>query len=622
MMNRLETIQRFDSNRPHRFLLGKAVATALISMASLVAQPSTADELQVISSTSISADEVTSLADLKLYAKSLAKEPYRPEPPLAPELADLNYEQYREIQFRHEAGIWDDGSHPFWLEFFHRGFVQRDRVDVYVIEPNEDTDAPPIISQVQYTAEQFDFGDKISDLQVPDDVGYAGLKVAGRFATDGDAQEMLTFIGSSYFRSRTQPTVYGTSARGLAVNIGMNQDEEFPDFRAFWITEPTPNEADAPVPAKIPEQKIPEQSDDTLKSDDTSPPYDIIQPQITVLALLDSPSLTGAYQFTFVPNKAVSTIEVEATLFFRNAVDKLAYAPLTSMWLWGDGLQGPSKDERPSVHDSDGLLVHADNRWQWRSLARLPYPSVSSITVESLNGFGLLQRDRDFEHFLDSNARYHDRPSVWIEPIDSFGPGRIELLEIPGAHEGIDNIGAYFVPDNALPDDQGSQDAASDEATPLPEPIDLKYRVSFFATATDLGDKLHQTTPTGQPLATCQSLDIQRNGADEPIDLELVFELKSQPDTAPEVNDSDATEAAPVQAAIHTVRGQVSHQTTKAIPNGYVCRLSITPTEDAPIELELTLQDADGQAVSETFRYLCPQAQPTFKYPAVYTRQE
>lgn len=49
---------------------------------------------------------------------------------------------------------------------------------------------------------------------------------------------MLTFLGSSYFRGLHEGAVYGSSARGLAIDIAMNKDEEFPAFRDFWVHRP------------------------------------------------------------------------------------------------------------------------------------------------------------------------------------------------------------------------------------------------------------------------------------------------------------------------------------------------------------------------------------------------
>lgn len=526
---------------------------------------------------------VKSIDDLRTLAAELAKQPHRPEPPLIPELADLNYDRYREIEFRHDHAVWDDGEHPFWLEFFHRGFVQRDRIDVFLISPSAlrsgaeskstaDPD-PAAVEQVHYSPEQFRFGGETAGLKLPESVGFAGLKIAGRFLPGGDPQELLTFIGSSYFRSRTGETVYGSSARGLAVDAGMNRDEEFPDFRAFWVIEP--------------------------ESDDK---------ELTILALLDSVSVTGAYEFRFCPSQTVSRLRVDATLCFRSVPGKLAIAPLTSMWIWGDGLAGPVKDARPAVHDADGLLIHADDRWQWRAFARSPYPSVTAVSVAKLSGFGLLQRDRNFFHYDDYNALYDRRPSVWVQPrqveaTQSWGSGKIELLEIPGAHEGVDNIGAYFVPDVIVD---------------LNKPMRLRYDIAFFGPESRMGDRVDPRNQDGLPLATVRSFDLDREAAADQIAMTVNFQIK--PGVA--VVEVEAREAVVIEADIQTVRGEVAVSKIERTPMGYQVELGVMPTEAAPVEIELTLKDERGTPVTETFRYLCPHEQPTFVYPAVYTRQE
>lgn len=528
--------------------------------------------------------KVKNYRDLQGLAEQRAAADYVPESPPPAVLSDLNYDQYRNIQFRHEDGIWSDGQHPFWLEFFHRGFVQRNRVDVYLIESNQLTGSSPagnpsatiqheakqaaaVVREVDYQTDLFRFDGPVADLEVPGDVGFAGLRVAGRFQPGGDPQELLAFIGSSYFRSRSADTVYGTSVRGLAVNIGLNQDEEFPVFRSFWVEEPQVDEK-----------------------------------QVTVLALLESPTVSGAYEFILQPGPQVSEVDVRATLYFRQQPEKLGLAPLTSMWIWGDGLHGPPRDQRPSVHDADGLLIHADETWSWRALARLPYPSVTSTAVKDIKGFGLLQRDRDFAHYEDYNARYHDRPSVWVEPTEPFGEGRVELLEIPGAHEGVDNIAAYFVP--AVPVD-------------IHQPMRLHYRLSFFRDESALGGLVTPRSDSGSAaqtdrrLATCRGLDVRRG--DKLITLVIDFQTHSSVRThAPE----------DVVPSSELIRGVLRQQSLVKTADGYVVTLAIEPTEDAPIEIELTLRGAQGGRLSETFRYLCPRTQPTFVYPAVYTRQE
>ncbi|HEX4178131.1 MAG TPA: glucan biosynthesis protein, partial [Rhizomicrobium sp.] len=65
-------------------------------------------------------------------------------------------------------------------------------------------------------------------------------------------------------------------------------------------------------------------------------------------------------------------------------------------------------------------------------------------------GFGLIQRDRDFENYQDDGAYYNRRPGVWIEPRGNWGAGAVQLVEIPTEDEIHDNIVAYWRPDDAI----------------------------------------------------------------------------------------------------------------------------------------------------------------------------
>ncbi|TWT66609.1 glucan biosynthesis protein [Allorhodopirellula solitaria] len=520
--------------------------------------------------------EVSTLSDLQSLAQQLSMTKHIAPPPLTPVLADLSYEQYRDIQFRNGRAVWSDQAHPFWLEFFHRGFVQQDRVEVHVIERDQPMNRRNS-QRIEYDPELFDFHGAAADVEITQNIGFAGFKVAGRFAEGGSGQEMLTFIGSSYFRARTGQTVYGSSARGLAVDVGMNRDEEFPHFRAFWIVEPEPDDQ-----------------------------------QVEILALLDSPSLTGAYRFRFDPAMTVASMRVQASLYFRRSPEKLAIAPLTSMWIWGDGLAPPPLDKRPSCHDADGLLVHADGNWTWRAFARLPYPSVTAQEVNNLTGFGLLQRDRNFDHYRDTGARYDERPSVWVRPRESFGKGRIELMEIPGAHEGIDNIGAYFVADAAIDPSQ---------------PLQLEYDVFFFGDTETLADCVQPRREDGHCLATCEALDVSRDK--QTVNLTMRFQQKNPDFEDGSKGDDAASETRWIPAGtdrvvpeIQTVRGKVAEVEVFTSDRGYLVQLGLIPTEKAPVQVSISLSDNERTRLTETFEYLCPHEQPEFVYPAVYTRQE
>ena len=69
---------------------------------------------------------------------------------------------------------------------------------------------------------------------------------------------------------------------------------------------------------------------------------------------------------------------------------------------------------------------------------------TSAFVDSDPKGFGLLQRDRDFVHYLDDGVFYERRPSVWVEPLEPWGKGSVQLVEIPTDDETSDNIVAYW----------------------------------------------------------------------------------------------------------------------------------------------------------------------------------
>ncbi|MGH6797264.1 MAG: glucan biosynthesis protein, partial [Roseiarcus sp.] len=222
--------------------------------------------------------------------------------------------------------------------------------------------------------------------------------------------EVIAFLGASYFRFLGRDQRYGASARALAIQAG-TEEEEFPFFREFWIETPEPD-AD----------------------------------RATIYGLLDSPSTTGAYRFDLYPG-VDTTIEVSTTLFPRKANVKFGLAPLSSMFFLGENDHRFNDDFRPELHDSDGLLIHSGTgEWIWRPLRNPVRPEVSSFFDRDIKGFGLLQRDRDFDHYQDLDLAYEMRPSYFVEPRDSWGEGHVDLVELPTEHETNDNIVASFAP--------------------------------------------------------------------------------------------------------------------------------------------------------------------------------
>jgi glucans biosynthesis protein len=347
------------------------------------------------------------LDDVAARAAKLAAAAYqKPGGNLPASLKGLNYDQHRDIRFRPDRALWRNTRLTFEVMFFHPGWVYEDTVTVHEITAEG-------VREVRFDPDAFDYGknNKI-DREDLRRVGYAGFRVHYPLNTPTYKDEVVVFLGASYFRGLGRGQRFGLSARGLAIDTAENTGEEFPRFVEFWIERPQP----------------------TAK-------------QLTFYALLDSPRAAAAYRFVLTPG-VTTALDVDARLFLRRNIAKLGLAPLTSMFLFGPNQRSTREDYRPRVHDSDGLSIHsATNEWIWRPLVNPKRLLVTSFALTSPRGFGLMQRERVFSDYEDLEARYDLRPSAWIELKGPWGPGRIELVQIPVPDETNDNIVAYWVPD-------------------------------------------------------------------------------------------------------------------------------------------------------------------------------
>lgn len=357
------------------------------------------------------------LNDVIRQAEQLAKKPHAQPAVTLPEfLTQLDYAHYREIRFRPEQALWRKENLPFQVQFFHPGHHYTRPVRIHVIEQGK-------ARRLDFKPDAFDYGSLPFNGRVPADIGYAGFRIHTALNAPGSQDETAVFLGGTYFRAVGQNQQYGLSARGLAIDTASTKGEEFPVFTDFWIERPNPGHT-----------------------------------SLTILALMDSPSVTGAYRFVLEPGRETG-MRVEATLFARVTVDKIGLAPMTSMFLHGEATGNSFGDYRPEEHDSDGLLIHAaSGEWLWRPLENAPQTRINRFAADQVRGFGLLQRDRDFGHYQDLEWRYQDRPSLWIEPQGlgrggSWGPwgmGSVELVRLPSDNSTLDNVVAYWVPTQPL----------------------------------------------------------------------------------------------------------------------------------------------------------------------------
>jgi glucans biosynthesis protein len=371
--------------------------------------------LGALLATSAQAAPAWSLDDVAKLAQQRAKTPFQHLSPALPaELAGLNYDGLRDIRFNDDKALWRAEQLPYEAKFFHVG-RQAESVRIHELSAQGN-------KVLSYDPADFSFGKNRLTPSRWGDVGYAGFRIHTTLNSPAYKDELIAFLGASYFRALGAGQRYGLSARGLAVDPSGARQEEFPRFTDFWLEKPAAGAQ-----------------------------------QFTVFALLDSPRMTGAYRFDIRPGEQTVT-EVHARIFMRAGagprVATLGLAPLTSMFFFGEN-QPRAGDFRPEVHDSDGLMIATDDgqgggEWLWRPLQNPASPLVTSFAMKGLKGFGLMQRDRAFSSYEDTEARYELRPSAWVTPLSEgggWGPGRVELLQFATPDETHDNVAAYWVPD-------------------------------------------------------------------------------------------------------------------------------------------------------------------------------
>lgn len=382
-------------------------------------------------------------------ARELATKPFQ-EPAKAPEgLTKLDYSTYRKINYQQEAAIWENSPTRFSIQLFAPGFLYKDLVDINVVENGKSY--PVKISDSSFRVPDSAIGKLLVEVGK-----YAGMRLHYPVNRPDYKDEFVVFQGASYFRAVSKGQHYGLSSRGLAIDVAQPTGEEYPLFKHFWIERPS-----------------------------------IHQAAIVVHALLDSKSVTGAYRFGIYPGSP-TRIDVDSILFPRRDIKHVGLGTLTSMFMHGPLDPANERDYRPAVHDSEAIaMIRGNGERVWRPLTNPQTLQVSGFMDENPKGFGLIQRHRDFAYYQDLEARYHTRPSAWVKPLNDWGKGQVQLVEIPSNSEANDNIVAYWQPENGLK--QGQPYSFSYRLTwpdDIP-PADNKVRIVRSAGGQKLFDDNH-----------------------------------------------------------------------------------------------------------------------------------
>lgn len=338
------------------------------------------------------ADDAFSWAWLQSFAADLAKRPYAAPAEASAALSAVTYDALNHISYRPSATIWPQAG---GIRLFPLSAMSPHPVSIALVENGR---ARPLA----FSRDMFDGADRLP----AGAAGFSGFRVMN----PGGQGDWLAFQGASYFRTAGPLDQYGLSARGLAIDTGLSKPEEFPRFTKFWL-EQGPGDA------------------------------------VTVYALLDSPSAAGAWRFVNRRTPAGIVQDVSMSLQLRNDVTRLGLAPLTSMFWYGEGQRDKAIDWRPEIHDSDGLAMTTGRGEQiWRPLNNPSRAILNSFADRDPKAFGLLQRDRNFDHYQDDGVFYEKRPDLWVEPKGAWGAGSVGLFEIPTNGETADNIVAFWMP--------------------------------------------------------------------------------------------------------------------------------------------------------------------------------
>ncbi len=464
-------------------------------------------------------------------AEEMAREGYLSAVATLPmPLRDLNYDQVRDIRWKDELTLWRREGLPFQAKFFHPGGLHDRPVEILQIADNG-------VEAIRYSPEFFDFGQNRLTGLLPQTLGYSGFRIVHPLNKPEVLDEVLSFLGASYFRAVARNLHYGISARGLAINTSVSDTkEEFPVFTKFWLKRPDP-----------------------------------FANHMSIFALLESRSVVGAYQFDVWPGPETHMI-VKATLFFTQTPQSMGYAPLTSMFWFGENTSNTFGDFRPEVHDSDGLLMERSNgEWVWHALSWSQQKQHSVFSDPKMKGYGLMQRDREFSHYQDLEAKYHERPSVWVQPISGFDEGAVHLIQLPTKDEFFDNVIAFWSP----------------EKPPQPlEPVRLEYLLRWFGDSDDV-------PPLGRAIST--RVDDQ----DKPYYRHFYVEFAGGPLQALKPGEPPEVDATSVTGAnISDLRIEWNDFNSAWRVSFYAS----TPDNQKPNEFTCRLK-WQGEAVTETWSY-------------------
>ncbi len=456
-------------------------------------------------------------------ARALAQKPLIPltATDLPEGYATLPFDQYSGIRMQPAATIWAGENRGFTVEPLHRGYVFSNPVSLFTVEDD-------FVRRVGFDRSKFDYG-RVAPPPDNADLQFSGMRISAGLERPF---EVASFQGATFFRAIARGQNFGTMARALILRPGEQRGEEIPFFRAFWIERPNPATA-----------------------------------ALVIHGLLDSESVSGAIRLTLRPGD-VTYIDVETTLFPRQALDHVGLGCATGTFLAGPQSRRTFDDIRPAIFEVSGVqMLSGGGEWIYRPVNNPAALQVSSFVDQNPKGFGLVQRERDAAAFQDDDQRFELRPSAWMEPLGDWGAGSVQLIEIPSDSEANRNIIMYWRPKQPL--------AAGSETT-------LSYRQAWC------------WQPPDRPELAIATRVRQGKGS-QGRRRRFIVEFSGD-------KLADAGVVAAARAAITTQPGSIQNVRLWPYPERKLMRVGfeVDPGNENLCELRLVLQSG-GQPISETW---------------------
>jgi periplasmic glucans biosynthesis protein len=334
-------------------------------------------------------------------AKTLSKSSYS-KPSMVKN--NITQSEYAQIDFNKAKALWKIEQLPFGLEMFHLGYIYK--TPILLNEFKND-----YTQELRFSNELFNFGNLTNNrlAEAKNLSGYAGFKILYPINEPHIFGEIISFLGNEQYRALGRDNIYGAYASAVSF-LDDNQKLNNSYFTKFWLGKPNKK----------------------AKS-------------ILFYALSDSPKASTAYEFKITPGE-ITSLDIKSVVFPRENIDKLAIAPLKTFYLYGENTLTHYKSYYPEVHNSDGLIISEDENIVWHPLQNPKSLLKFNHPVKKLKYFGLLQRDRNYNNYLNPSIPFQKMPNVWIEPKDDWGAGSVEIIEQPTNNYNDNNVAVFWKP--------------------------------------------------------------------------------------------------------------------------------------------------------------------------------